>query len=316
MKVISLLKIHSTPGMVPAMDSMTTVTGIPTPPVHEEMPQTAEAVFNIFIFLPLALALVVALRNLVRGRGPVLLYCIIGGALAATMEPVVDVLGLVYLKEVDAHGTFTVLDRTMPLYICFVYPWYVGGMGYLAYRLFQRGISMKGLFQLWALDAVVDIGLETPGILAGTYLYYGHQPFNLWGFPMWWAFVNPVMPMVAGALIYKIRPHLGESGWRLLALIPLIPMADGLANGATAWPTWVALNQTDVSYVWTHLAALATLGLSLYAVWIVGLVVVRPSDELPDESLFAKLKALVVPGGAVEPAGPRPTPAPEEVPAR
>lgn len=275
------------------MTLVTALAGIPQPPVHDVMPKTAETIFNIFIFIPLGIALVVATRHLMKGKGPLLLYCIAGGALAATFEPVVDVLGLVYLKEVGAVGTFSVLDRTMPLYICFVYPWYVGGMGYLAYRLFQNGITMKGLFQLWALDAVVDVFLETPGILAGTYLYYGHQPLNFWGFPLWWAFVNPVMPMVAGALIYKIKPHLTGSPWKLLAVIPLIPMADGIANGAAAWPAWIALNQPDVSYVWTHLAALAVLGLSLYCVWMVGLLVARPASELPDRSLWEQLKAVV-----------------------
>jgi hypothetical protein len=273
----------------------TLLAAIPQPPIHDEMPKTAETIFNIFIFIPLGIALAIAVREISGGKGPVLLYCIVGGLFAATMEPIVDVLGLVYLKEQNALGTFTVLDRTMPLYICFVYPWYVGGLGYLAYRLFERGITTKALFQLWALDCVVDVFLESPGILAHTYLYYGHQPFNIWGFPMWWGFVNPVMPMVAGALIYKLKPHLGSSPWKLLAIVPLIPMADGLANGATAWPMWIALNQTDVSYVWTYLAGFATLGLALYAVWIISLVVARPQEELAPESLWDKLKAVVTP---------------------
>ena len=264
---------------------------IPQPPTHLPMPGTAETVFNIFIFIPLGIALAIAVRHIFSGKGPLLLFCIMGGALAATYEPIVDVLGLVYLKEVNATGTFTILDRTMPLYICFVYPWYVGGLGYLAYRLFQRGITMKGLFTLWAVDCVVDILLESPGILAGTYLYYGQQPFNIWGFPLWWGFVNPVMPMVAGMLIYKLRPHL--TGWKMLGVIPLVPMADGIANAATAFPMWIALNQTDVSYVWTYAAGFLTLGLALYAVWMIGLVVARPAEELAEETLWQKIKAII-----------------------
>jgi hypothetical protein len=283
------------------------IAAIPQPPVHDAMPKTAETVFNIFIFIPLGIALAIAVRHVIRGKGPLLLYCIAGGALAATFEPVVDVLGLVYLKEENALGTFTILDRTMPLYICFVYPWYVGGLGYLAYRLFQRGITARGMFTLWALDFAVDIFLESPGILAGTYLYYGQQPFNIWGFPLWWGFVNPVMPMLAGALIYKLRPHL--TGWRLVGIIPLIPMADGIANAATAWPTWLALNQTNVSYVWTYLGSLATLGLALYSVWIISLVVARPAEELADETLFEKLKAVVRPDRDERAQQPAPVPA-------
>lgn len=287
----------------------TILAAIPQPPIHDAMPKTAETIFNVFIFIPLGIALALAVRHLVGGKGPLLLYCIIGGAFAAFYEPIVDVLGLVYLKEHNALGTFTVLDRTMPLYICFVYPWYVGGLGYLASKLFERGITARGMFALWALDFVVDIALESPGILAGTYLYYGHQPFNLWGFPLWWGFVNPVMPMLAGALIYKLKPHL-DSAWKLLAVIPLIPMADGLANAASGFPMWIALNQTNVSYVWTYLAGFVTLGLALFCVWIIALAVARPAEELADETLFEKLKAIVVGDGDAPSATPRPIRAP------
>ncbi len=269
---------------------------IPQPPVDAVMPKTAETIFNVFIFIPLGVALALALRKLVKGQGPLLLYCILGGALAASFEPVVDVLGLVFLKERGALGTFTILDRTMPLYICFVYPWYVGGLGYLAYKLFKRGVTMRDLLLLWAADFLVDVVLESPGILAGTYLYYGHQPFNIWGFPLWWGFVNPVMPMVAGALIFHIHPHL-NAPWKLPAVIACIPMADGIANGATAWPMWAALNQADVSYVWTYLASFVTLGLALFSVWIIGLSVVGRGELAHPESetLWQKLKAISAP---------------------
>lgn len=270
---------------------------IPQPPTNLEMPKTAETVFNIFIFIPLGVFLALAIRHIFQGKGPVLLYCILGGALAALFEPIVDVLGLVYLKERGALGTFTVLDRTMPLYICFVYPWYVGGLGYLVYRLYQRGITRKGMFALWAIIGVVDVALETPGILLHTYLYYGKQPFDIWGFPLWWGFVNPVMPMLAGALIYKVKPFL--EGWRLAAIILFIPMADGIANAAAGFPMFVALNQTDVSYVWTYLAGFATLGLSLFSVWLISLVVARPAQDLPDGTLLQKLE----PESAREPVG-------------
>src|SRR4051794_16256967 len=90
----------------------TLLAAIPQPPTNGVMPKTAETVFNVFIFIPLAIAITVALRNIVKGRGPLLLYCIMGGALAATCEPIADVLGLVYLKEQNALGTFTILDRT------------------------------------------------------------------------------------------------------------------------------------------------------------------------------------------------------------
>jgi hypothetical protein len=160
---------------------------------------------------------------------------------------------------------------------------------------------MRDLYLLWFVDFVVDMALESPGILAGTYLYYGPQPFNFWGFPLWWGWVNPVMPMVAGALIFHLRPHFTKP-WKLPAIILCIPMADGMANGSTALPIWAALNAENVSYFWTHVAALATLGLALFAVWVVGLSVAGRGDN-PDagsETLPQKLKAIVGLGVAKE----------------
>ncbi len=271
---------------------VTTILGaIPQPPTDEVMPQTAETFFNLFIFAPLAIALVLAVRHIVKGKGPVLLYCLFGGLLAATFEPIVDVLGLVYLKEEGALGTFTVLDRTMPLYICFVYPWYVGGLGYLAYRLFSRGITTRDLFMLWGIDFTINAALESPGIIADTYGYYGHQPFNFWGWPLWWGFVNPIMPMLAGALIYKLKPHL-DNPWKLLAVIPLVPMADGIANGAAAWPMWATLNQENVPHVFTYAAALATLGLCALVVWMISLAVARPVEEVGNQHVLVKIRSL------------------------
>ena len=265
---------------------------IPQPPIQDLMPKTAEAVFDVFIFIPLAIALVIAARQIARGQGPLLLFCVAGGALAAFWEPIVDVLGLAFMKEHGATHTFTVLGRTMPLYICFVYPWYVGAVGYVTYRVFERGVTMRGLFALWALVGLVDVGMEAPGILTHTYLYYGHQPLDPYGFPFWWAFVNPIMPMTAGALILKLRPHL-DSVWKLVVVVAVIPMSDGIANAASGFPMWIALNQTNVSYVWTYLAALITLGLCLVCVWIVGLAVARPAEELAADALERRLSAFL-----------------------
>lgn len=294
---------------------------IPQAPTHEVMPKGAEWFFTIFLFIPLGFALGMALRHLAIGKGPLLLYCVIGGSIAVLFEPIVDTLGHVYLKENNAIGTFTSFDRTMPLYVCFVYPWYVGGLGYLAYRLYERGVTVRHLLVLWAVDATVDVFLESPGILTGTFLYYGDHPFNPWGFPFWWAMVNPIMPMAAGAMIYKMRPHL--KGWRLAAVIPMIPMADGLANGATAWPMWTVLNLNDPPMWAIYMGGFATLGLALLAVRIIGEIVGRPAEEVPAKSVWETLRGIVFSKGEPEeprvgapPDEPAPAPAPAPAPVR
>ena len=248
---------------------------LPQPPIHAVMPKTAQALFTAFIFAPLGAMLVYAVRRAARDRDPLMLLCIAGGALAIAFEPIVDVLGLCYFPRTNQWVAFEVFGRAIPLFIVFVYPWFVGGQGYIAYRVFAKGTDRRGVFGLWTAFAIANVFLESPGIIAHVYSYYGKQPLNPWGFPLWWAFVNPVMPLVLGALVFKLRPHLG-AGWGLLAIIPLVPIADGIANGATAWPVWVTLN-TNLSVVWTTLAALASLGLALYVAWIISVAVATPA---------------------------------------
>jgi hypothetical protein len=84
------------------------------------------------------------------------------------------------------------------------------------------------------------------------------------------------MPMIAAAMIYKLKPHL--SGATLaVAAIAIVPGADGVANAFAGWPVIAALN-TNVGYVGTWIASLITLGLAAFLVWIIGLLVARPAE--------------------------------------
>jgi hypothetical protein len=235
------------------------------------MPETGQALFTAFIFAPLGVMLVIALRQLIRDREPLMLLCIAGGALAMFFEPIVDVLGLVWFARENQWVAFEVFGRPMPLFVAFVYPWYVGGQGYIAYRVISRGITVAQMFLLWGIFAATDIALESPGVIANVYSYYGAQPLNPWGLPLWWPIVNPVMPLLVGALIFRVLPHL-DRGWKLLAIVLFIPMADGMANGATAWPIWTALN-TDLGLGATYPAMVMTLGLAAVSVWLLALLV-------------------------------------------
>lgn len=261
---------------------------LPQPPVDLSMPETAQALFTLFIFAPLGVMLVFAVRMIVRDRDPLMLICIAGGAVAMLFEPIVDVLGLVWFPRENQWIAFEAFGRPIPLFVAFVYPWFVGGQGYLAYRRFARGIDLRSVFQLWATFAVCDVLLESPGVLADTYRYYGDQAFNPWGFPFWWGWVNAVMPLMVGALVLRLRPILGD-GRKLLLLIPLVPMADGMANGGTAWPVWLTLN-TELGMVWTHAGAIASLGLAVIAVWLIGLVVVAPTSATAGVASLAQPK--------------------------
>jgi hypothetical protein len=244
------------------------------PPVNFKA-SSAQTVFSVAQFVVFGVCLAFALRMLVRDKSPIFLACLIGGAIAVIWEPIVDVLGLCWLPSRNQHWeAFTLLGRHVPLMMPFVYSWFVGGQGYLFYRIFERGIDRRRLFQLYGLVVLVNIALESPGIAANVYTYYGKQPMDLWGFPLWWGIINPLMPMIAGTAIYKLKPLL-TTPQLVLATIAIIPCADGAANAIVGWPVIAALN-TNVGYAGTWVASFITLGLGLSVAWLVSLLVARP----------------------------------------
>jgi hypothetical protein len=264
----------------------------PPVPAHPTtpMPFMPEVLFTIFLGIPVLFGVFFAVKHLVTGRGPLLAYCLIGGGIACLFEPIVDTMGLCYIRQGAVTTTFSSMGRDFPLFINFVYIWYVGGLAYLACRIYQTGVTRKAVFQLYLIDVFINIWLESPGVLMGAYEYYGPQPLNFWGLPLWWVCVNPLMPMTAGALIYRLSPHLNR--WRLALVIAFIPMADGIANGAAAWPVWTALN-LNANLAFTYLAWLITLGLALTCVWILSFVVGRPDDEVFITSKVGIIKAAI-----------------------
>jgi hypothetical protein len=250
------------------------IAGVPQPPINFKA-SSFQDVFSIAQFVVCGAMFLFAFRELARGKGPIFLCCLIGGAIAVVWEPIVDVLGQCWLPSRNQHWiAFTLIGRHVPLMMPFVYSWFVGGQGYLFYRVFQRGIDRRRLFMLWGAVFLVNIALESPGVATNVYTYYGHQPMNIWGFPLWWGIVNPLMPMIAGALIYKLKPQLTTIPL-IAAVVMLIPMSDGVANAAVAWPVIVALN-THVGYVGTWIASFITLGLGAFVVWMLSLLVARP----------------------------------------
>lgn len=233
---------------------------------HTTMPATAQLLFTVVTGVPMLIVLAIAIDHVRRGKGPLLLFCFIGGALAALFEPVADILSCLYFPVLGQHTAFTALGRPIPWALVFAYPWFVGGQGYLSYWVFSKGVPAVRIWQLWGVFAVSNVLVETPGVLTGFHAYYGNQPLNFWGFPLWQAAVQSIMPMAAGALIFALRGRLG-SGWKLAAIIPLLPMADGMVNAGLALPIWLTLG-SDASLWATYLGAAVTIGVAAYAVWL------------------------------------------------
>ena len=130
------------------------------------------------------------------------------------------------------------------------------------------------MFELWGLLFLINLVIETPGLLANVYEYYGNQPWDFWGFPFWYGWANPLAPIIAAAAIYKLWPHISD-GIARLAVIPIVFMSFGIGYAAISLPLWWTLNDTGLGYGVTYAASLVTLGLALFVLWVVSIVVAR-----------------------------------------
>jgi hypothetical protein len=232
------------------------------PPVDTPMPMAWFWLFTVFCAIPLLVFIGYAVWAWRRKRTLVPLLLIVGGIVATGLEPVWDVLGLCWFPRGDSTTLFEAFGRPMPIFLPLAYGWFLGGLALWFLRRFQTGATFTSLVRGWLVLAVVSMILETPAVTSGVYVYYGGQPFNLWGFPLWWPINNALLPVTLAFLLFKAMPYL--VGWHALAVIPLVPSTLGISYGATAWPIFMTLN-TEFSYGVKTIAAVASLGLVFLA---------------------------------------------------
>jgi hypothetical protein len=241
--------------------------GIPDAPLDMSVNATMEAAFTIVCGLPALLMVGLTVRALVKDRNYLLPVFLVGGVLGMFVEPILDYLGGVWWPTKGSWAAFTLLGVNIPVLVVLVYPWLLGGQGYLAYRAFTRGMNSRQLWNLVGLFALNDLLLETIGIkLLGVYAYFGTQPFNFWGLPLWYVPCNAIGPVVAGALTYVLRRRL--TGIRCLAAAPLFPMSFLGVYAAIGFPVWISLNSNWPMWA-AALAALGTFGLGYLLVTVV-----------------------------------------------
>jgi hypothetical protein len=194
---------------------------------------------------------------------------LLGGALTIAYEPIVDVLGMCYLPENYQWTLLTVLDRDIPVYAILVYTAFFGGFATAGWNHLKSGRSANGLWTKYVVAILINTFLfETPAVsIFSVYTYYGKQPFDFWGFPLWWPFVNTAGPLIAGAIVFLLAGRFNVAGAKLLAIaVVAVPLMDGAVNGAAAYPTWVALNSDVPTWV-AWIAGALTVSLAILIMW-------------------------------------------------
>lgn len=221
------------------MRTMSLPIALGPPPTHMHVSGAAEATFTAVCAIPLAAALILAVRELSRRHDLFPLLCLVGGASGALLiEPLLDANGGVWWPA-GGWRAYTLAQIPIPVLVPCVYPWLLGGQGYLALKAFNRGADSRTLWRLIAAFAVIDVVLETPGLWLHTYTYFGAQALDFWGLPLWYVPLNAVGPFMAGAMLYLLRPRF--SGSRTPLLLGVFPMSFAVVYFGAGFPMWLSL---------------------------------------------------------------------------
>lgn len=200
------------------------------------------------------------LRRWQRERDPLPALALIGGAVASLEESWIDAMIKLWYPHDAPLVAFTAFGTPQPLYLHLIYPGFVGLGSYVAYRTIRADATGRRVWRVFGAICLLDLAFELPATATRVFVYYGHQPFQLFdhGWPLWVAPINAAGPALGGYLIYVLAPRLRGRERALLALMP--PLAYAGVYGATGWPEFTMLN-SDVPGGIRWLAAIASIGL-------------------------------------------------------
>lgn len=250
---------------------------IPPAPVDMVMSPYYDHILSLN-WVVLGLVALWILRDARATRSLLPILILVGAAISCLQECIFDVMVLVWWPQYGPEPLYRFLNVSVPVWMLAAYPWYIGGQGYWMYKKLQQGMTAAQLWKLYCFAWVANLFLEIPPLQIGNiYTYYGDQPLQVLGFPLWMAMTNSLMPILMAAMLWSLRDVL--TGVRVLFVVPLVPMAVGAAQIVAGWPIWLALN-SGLGYAATYPAAFLTLGLSLSIVYLVSLKFCRKAEPV------------------------------------
>lgn len=222
----------------------------------------------VLVFVGSAYCAIQAVRT--GSRLPLII--LVASLTTITLEPFFDVLGSVVHPGEGATPGIILLGREMPVYNALIYILYWSGTIVYVVDLIEKGITLQKWLALSALLMVSALIFELIPIHFGMWRYYNTQPFEIAGFPLWWAFVNTHAAMGISAACYFLHRLLGPGRAWLIA-----PIYPGLLFGIhmfAAFPGYAAVSTTP-DYGLALLGTGLAMAYSWIFIWIYGLAVCR-----------------------------------------
>lgn len=254
------------------------LTEIAQPPLEMTTPPGAHRIALLAIGAVVAMMLVAALLRWRRTGNPTGVLLMVGGLFCSLNEALVDVLGHCFFPK-DGWIAYEIYGFAVPWWVVIAYVGFFGGLTWLTVELFQSGASRRtvwlGVVTMW----VINVILEVPILASGLYVYYGDQPYEVFGFPLNWLVINDLGSLFAAVVVVRFSSWF--TGARRLWLLA-VPFVTYMWSWVLAMPHFSALN-ADVSDGVRWLASTVSLVLGLLAVDLLIRAGVRPRRPVAQE---------------------------------
>jgi hypothetical protein len=127
------------------------------------------------------------------------------------------------------------------------------------WRALKAGGGQGVILRIWLIVAISDIVFETPALWLRVFYYYGPQPLDLWGMPLYWGFMDGALGVAPGVLAYLLWRREWGVGQHL-ALLMTFPASLMFVYVGAGWPIWFTMH-TDLHQAWIEAAALVAVAL-------------------------------------------------------
>jgi hypothetical protein len=272
-------------------------------PVWQHMPSTSQHVLIVVSGAAAVASVLYAVRQSRRRRDLVHIYLVIGAGISVYYEALADTLIKAFYPE---HGQITwiaTFGRTIPVFIGFLYFWYLPFMSYWMLARAKHGISTKSWWTHWIAFVIGANVFEMIALTVGgnTWIYYGTQAYKTFGVPVCTPFSYTSLDIgIAAGVCSIVRFLPRRQHWLIVPAVPTLMVA---SQASTVFPVAVALH--DGEGIWgARIASLVCVGLSLAL------------SHALRQAFRKPWPAEVTDGAAVEVAPRRRTHRPIRVPAR
>jgi len=186
--------------------------------------------------------------------------CLVGGAVASLFEPLTAANGFVYYPRQEQITLFAAYDVKIPLFLTLSYTAEIGLGALAVWRLLRAGGGPQAIVKVWLVVALGDVVLETPALWLHVFYYYGPQPLDLWGMPMYWAVLDGALGILPGVVEYLTQPW-ARKPWHQLVIVALFPSSVAFFYVGAGWPIWTLMH-TDLPEPWIWAGSLVTVALT------------------------------------------------------